>query len=287
MSRRVGAKPVDFETSSEALRNWVHGVITSGKMGFLNPPLALVLVLSPLMSRADPETDVRNAVSDLARTSYAWENTVPQRFSGESTEPRLNPNAAIEARGRIDPGSYTEITLMPSRELAAPVTAVFRMGDVVALTPLGWLRRTEMRETPDQNRMLDFGGKQVRLSRVFNVALQVTSRRTPTEELFDLIADLKSYRSMEQLVIAELRDRTIEQLWADPQAKRAPEIHGTVIFKITDSGLSEYHLVIAIGFPNSRTKKVAWSMKQWSTRISGIGSTTVEPPIEAVKALEN
>jgi hypothetical protein len=256
-------------------------------MGFLNPSLARVLVLFPLMLRADAESDVRNAVSALARTGYAWETTVPQRFSGESAEPRLNPNAPIEVRGKVDPQSYTEITLAPSRELAAPVTAIFQMGDVVANTPLGWLRRTEMRETPGQNRMVDFGGKQVRLSRVFSVALQLTSRQTPTEELFDLIADLKSCRSMEQVVIGELPDRTIEKLWGDPQAKRAPEIHGTVIFKLTDAGLSEYHLVIAIGFPNSRTKKIAWSMKQWSTRISGIGSTTVEPPQDAVKALEN
>ena len=255
-------------------------------MGFLKPSLALLLVLFPLISRADPESEVRNAVSELARTSYAWETTVPQRYSGETAERRLNPNAPVEVRGRVDPNSYTEITLMPSRELAAPLTAIFRMGDVVAHTPLGWLRRTAMRETPGQNRMIEFGGKQVRLARVFNAALQVTSRRTPTEELFDLLADLKSYRSMEQLVIVELRDRTIEQLWGDPQARRAPEIHGTVIFKLTDAGLSEYHLVIAIGFPNSRTKKVAWSMKQWSTRISGIGSTIVDPPPEAVKALE-
>jgi hypothetical protein len=44
--------------------------------------------------------------------------------------------------------------------------------------------------------------------------------------------------------------------------------------------------VIAIGFPNSRTKKIAWSMQQWTTRVKGIGSTTVEPAAEAVKRLE-
>jgi hypothetical protein len=59
-----------------------------------------------------------------------------------------------------------------------------------------------------------------------------------------------------------------------------------VIFKLAGDGLSEYHVVLAIGFPNSRTKKTAWSMVQWSTRIRGIGSTNVEPPAAAVKALE-
>jgi hypothetical protein len=252
----------------------------------VKPTLTLVPLLFPLTCRADAESDVSAAVSALARTSYAWEKTVPQRFSGESTEPRLNLNAPIELRGRTDPESFTEITLLATREMPVPVTAVFRMGDVVGHTPLGWLRRTEMRETPGANRMVEFGGKQVRLSRLFNVALQVTAQRTATEELFDLIADLKSFRSVEGLVIGELRDSAVEKLWGDPQAKRAPEIQGTAIFKLTADGLTEYHLVIAIGFPNSRTKKVAWTMKQWTTRISGVGSTTVEPAPEAVKALE-
>ncbi|MSU48074.1 MAG: hypothetical protein EXS37_03125 [Opitutus sp.] len=249
--------------------------------------LVLFAALFPLTSLADPEGDVRDAVGVLARGSYAWETTVRQRFNGETTEPRLNPNAPVEVRGTSDPNGYSEITLLPSRELAAPVTAVSRLGDVVGHTPLGWLRRTEMRQAPGPNSDVDFGGKQVRLSRVISVALRVMERQPPSEELLNLIADLKSYRSLEGLVIAELRDRAVETLWGEPQAKRAPEIQGTVIFKITDQGLTEYHLVIAIGFPNSRTKKIAWSMKQWSTRITGIGSTKVEPPAEAVKALEN
>jgi hypothetical protein len=252
----------------------------------LMPALAFFLLLFPLTSPADPESDVRDAVSVLARESHAWETTVRQRFSGETTEPRLNANAPIEVRGRIDPNSYTEITLMPSRELAVPVTAVIQTGDAVGLTPLGWLRRTAIRQATGTERMVDFGGKQVRLSRVFSTALQVMGHRTPSEELVDLLPDLKSYRGMEGLVIAELRDKAVEQLWGDAQAKRAPEIQGTVIFKMNEQGLAEYHLVVAIGFPNSRTKKVAWSMKQWSTRISGIGSTMVEPPAGAVKALE-
>jgi len=253
--------------------------------GFLKPTLAVFLLLFPLRSAADPESVVRDAVTLLSRNSYGWETTVRQRFSGETTEPRVNLNAPIEVRGKVDPESFTEITQMPSRELDAPVTAIFRFGDVVGKTPVGWLGRTDIRKIPGPDRVVDFGGKQVRLSRVSGAALKVTARRPPTEELFDLIADLKSYRSQDGLIIAELPDRMVEQLWAEPQAKRAPEVQGAVIFKITDEGLSEYHLVVAIGFPNSRTKKVAWSMKQWSTRITGIGSTTVEPPAEAVKAL--
>jgi hypothetical protein len=254
-------------------------------LGFAKHALILFLLLVPRASIADPEKDVRDAVTMLARSSYAWETTVRQRFTGDTNEPRLNPNAPIDVRGKVDLNGYTEITQMPTRDLEVPVTAVFRGGDVVGQTPLGWLGRSEIRKSPGPDRMVEFGGKQVRLSRVFSVALQVTARRTPTEELFDLMADLKSCRSEGGLVVAELRDRIVEQLWGDPQAKRAPEIQGTVIFKTTDQGLTEYHLVVAIGFPNSRTKKIAWTTKQWSTRITGIGSTTVEPPAEALKAL--
>ena len=261
-------------------------VSVSRTMQFRQPAMTLFILFLPLAARAEPESDVRNAVSALANTSYDWETTTRQRFSGDTTEPRVNLDAPIETKGRIEPNAYTEITLMPSRELAVPVTAITRAGDVVGHTPLGWMRRTEMRQTADANRMVEFEGKQVRLSRVFSAALRVTAQRTPTEELFDLLADVKSYRNMEGLVLAELQERVVEQLWGDARAKRAPAVQGNVIFKFAGDSLSEYHVVLAIGFPNSRTKKTAWSMVQWSTRFRGIGSTTVEPPAAAVKALE-
>ena len=250
------------------------------------PAFCLFLVFFPLLAAADPERDLREAISALSQTSYAWETTTRQRFSGETTEPRVNLNAPLELRGRIDPAGYSEITLLPTRELPVPVTAIFRDADVVAHTPLGWLRRGQMRETPSANRDVTFEGKTVRLARFFTVALKTTTLRTLTETLIDLTTDLKSVRGESGLVIAELRDKSIEQLWGDAQAKRAPEIQGTLIFKLTDQGLAEYHVVLAIGFPNSRTKTTAWSMQQWTTRITGIGSTSVVPPEGAVKALE-
>ena len=250
------------------------------------PAFSLILVLFPLLAAADPESDLREAIAVLSQTSYAWETTTRQRFSGETTEPRVNLNAPLELRGRIDPAGYAEITLLPTRELPVPVTAIFRDADVVAHTPLGWLRRGQMRETPSANRDVTFEGKTVRLARFFTVALKTTTLRTLTENLIDLTTDLKSVRGESGLVIAELRDKSIEQLWGDAQAKRAPEIQGTLIFKLTDQGLAEYHVVLAIGFPNSRTQKTAWSMQQWTTRVTGLGSTSVVPPEGAVKALE-
>lgn len=255
-------------------------------MRVVKPLVVSFLLLLTCSALAEPEAEVREAVGVLARSSYAWETTVRQRFNGEAAEPRPVANAAVEARGRFDPAGYTEITLLPTRELAVPATVVFRQGDVVGLTPLGWLRRTDIRQTPGPDRDVDFGGKPVRLSKVFGGVLQAANRRTPTEELFDLLADIKAYKYVNGLVIAELRDRVVETLWGDARAKSAPEIQGTVLFKFNDGGLGEFHYVLAIGFPDSATKKVAWTMQQWSTRITGIGSTVVEPPAEAVKALE-
>ena len=248
--------------------------------------LSVSLTPLPLTATAEPETEIRDAVSALARTSHAWETTTRQRFTSNSTEPRLNPQAPIEVRGRFDPEGYTEITFPASRELAAPVTAVFRMGDVVGSTPLGWMRRTQMRQVPNQERTVTFEGANVRLSKALATALRVTAARTLSEELFDLIAGVKSFRSLEGLVIGELRDSAIETLWGESRAKRAPEIHGTVIFRLSDSALSEVHVVLGIGFPNSRTKNVAWSMTQWTSRVSGVGSMTVEPPAAAIRALD-
>ena len=247
----------------------------------------VLLALLPLTALADPESDVRNAVIAIGNTSYTWETTVRQKFAAETSEPRLNPNAAIEVQGKTDPDTFTEITLMPSPQaLTVPVTAVSRTGDSVSNTPLGWMRRTEMRSSPGPDRTVDFDGKQVRLSKALSVGLRATALRKLSEDLFDLMDDLKSYRETSGLVMADLRDAAIEKLWGDARAKSAPEVQGTVIFKLSEQGVTECHIVLAIGFPNSRTKKIAWTMQQWSTRVSGIGSTKVDPPAAAVKRLE-
>jgi hypothetical protein len=253
-------------------------------MRFLLVPLVLWV---PSVSFADPHADLRAAASQLGRTSYTWETTDRQRLQGESAEAQLNPRAPAVVRGKIDPDTFSEITLLPSRDtLAVPVTAIFRFGDAVGLTPLGWRRRTEIRDTAGPDRMVDFAGKQVRLSRALATVLKAMNMKTPGDEVIELMAEAKAFKEANGLIIAELRDRVIEELWADPRAKNAPDIQGTVIFKLSDGAVSEYHILLAIGFPNSKTKKTAWQMMQWSTRIKGIGETTVEPPAEAIKKLD-
>lgn len=248
--------------------------------------LVMGVLASSAPAHAEPDQDLRQAVTALARTSYTWETTFRQRFKAESTQPRLDPKAPLEVQGRLDPTSYTAITLMPSRDFPVAITAISRSGDVVVQTPEGWVRRADVRPSTRADREVTFGGKQVRASRFVSSALKVGAFRPLTEELLDLLPDLKNHRTVEGLILAELRDESIEQLWGDAQAKRAPELHGTVIFKLSDSGLAEVHVVLGVGFPDSRTKNVAWNLQQWSTRIQGIGTTTVEPPAEAVAVLE-
>lgn len=247
--------------------------------------LLLVALIFSASARAEPADDLRNAIDALARTNYTWATTTRQRFNGETTEPRINPNAPLEVQGKYETNGFIVITALSSRSFPVAVTVVTRQSDTVAQTPLGWLRRTQIHQTPGPDREVEFDGRKVRLSRAFAAALKTAALRTPTDELLDLVPDMKSCRTQDGLILIELRDRVVEQLWGDAQAKRAPEIQGTVIVKLSEQGVTEYHYVLAIGFPNSRTNKVAWLMQQWTTRITGIGTTSVEPPAEAVKAL--
>lgn len=238
------------------------------------------------VTAAQPDQELRQAVTALARTSYTWETTVRQRFKGESTQPRLDPKAPVEVQGQHDPATYTSVTLPPSRELPVAITAISRFGDVVVQTTEGWVRRADVRPAARTERDVSFAGKQVRASRVVSSALKVGALRPFTEELLDLLPELKNHRAVESLILADLRDESIERLWGDSQARRAPELHGTVIFKMNDAEITEVHVILGVGFPDSRTKAVAWNLQQWSTRIQSIGTTTVTPPAEATAILE-
>jgi hypothetical protein len=251
--------------------------------------LAMFVVAGITSAAADPEADIRAALRELGGTSYAWETTIRQRSNGEAANLSLNPNAPLEVTGKTEREGYTEVTLLPSKQtIDAPVTAFTKFGDAVGHTPLGWLRRTEIRDAEgnEKDRLVPFEGKSVRLSRAFAAAMRATSLHTPLEEVFDLISEVKSYREAGGYLIGDLRDAAIEKLWGDPKAKSAPEIQGNLIFKISDGVPSEVHILLAIGFPGSKKRPMSWSVMQWTTRIKGVGETRVEPPTEVVQKLE-
>ena len=247
---------------------------------------AVLLLVATTVLSSEPERIVQEAATALARTSYTWEVTGRLRFRGENPQPRLDPGAAAELRGRTAGHGLMQLTQTAGRELPAPVTVIVRDGDVVAETPAGWLRRAALRTQPGADREVSVGGKSVRLSRILAAALKLTSARPLTEDLFDLLAEVKAWREVGGLVVAELREQKIEQLWGDTQARRAPEVHGSVIFKLREGDLAEYHVVLGVGFPNTRTKQTDWSMQQWTVRISDVGTTEVAVPEAAAQALD-
>ncbi len=243
-------------------------------------------LVAPESIKADEAAELRALISGLARTSYAWETTVRRKFGGTSTAPRFDPSAAVETRGESDAAGLTSVTLPPTRDVPVAITALTRHGDAVVLTPTGWLRRDALREAGAADRDLLFEGKSVRRTRFIAAAGKAMAVRPAVEELIDLMVDFKAVRREQGLYLAELPEKAIEQAWGGPEAKRAPEVHGTVIFKVGDAGIAEYHVVLGIGFPDARTKGVAWTMQQWSTRFSAVGATTVAVPEGALQALE-
>ncbi len=236
-------------------------------------------------ARADDAADLRALISGMARSSYTWETTVRRKFSGTTTAPRFDPQAAVETRGECDTAGFTLVTLPPARDVPVAITAVTRHGDAVVLTPAGWVRRDALSGGAAE-RDITVDGKTMRRARFAAAAGKAMAVRPAVEELLDLAVDFKSVRREQGLYLAELPEKAIEQAWGGPEAKRAPEVHGTVIFKVGDAGIAEYHVVLGIGFPDARTKGVAWTMQQWSTRFSAVGATTVAVPEGALQALD-
>lgn len=254
-------------------------------------PLWAALVVGLALSgagvaRAEGQAEVMAAVRELARTTYRWEATERQRVRTESAEPKLDRNAPVAAEGVMGPDGVWQITLRGARNVGVPVTAVFRDGDVVAQTPSGWRRRSELRPVAGSDPEVTIGGRKVRQSRIHAAALQATAQRPPTEELFDLLAEIRDWRSGAGLVIGQLGENAIERLWGDPEARRAPEVQGTVVFRIAEEGLTEVHVALAIGQPNPRTRTTAWTVQQWSTRFSELGTARVELTDEVRAALD-
>jgi hypothetical protein len=245
-------------------------------------------LVAPDAVRADDAAELRALISGLARTSYTWETTVRRKFGGTTTAPRFDASAAVETRGEFDAAGFTFVTLPPTRDVPVAITALTRHGDAVVLTPTGWLRRDALREAGggEAERDLAVEGKTVRRTRFVAAALKAMAVRPVVEELLDLMVEFKAVRREQGLYLAELPERAIEQAWGGPESKRAPEVHGTVIFKVGEAGIAEYHVVLGIGFPDTRTKGVAWTLQQWSTRFSAVGATTVAVPEGALQALD-
>jgi hypothetical protein len=256
-------------------------------------PKSLVLFLAAGVAAAcaSPETDVRNGLEALRHTSFSWETTVRHRASVAASDADagapLPADLAIAVRGRSDQ-RFTEITLLPDKAaLPVPVTAYIQAGAAAGETPLGWMTRREMDEMPADraNTTVTLAGKPVRVYRAVAAAERAIKIPDPLDEVFELLADIKSYREVNGDPVGDLTEHAIETLWGDPSAKRAPEIAGFVTFRLSNGVLTEYRYRLEIGFASAGGQSARRSIVQWSTRIDGIGTTTINPPRAALEKL--
>jgi hypothetical protein len=262
------------------------GVMLRALMVFLMAGLAPAL--------ADPAADVRAALEALRRSSFSWETTARQRFTeptegtNRGTAPATDP--ALEVKGRSGTDGTTEITLLASKStVATPVTVFLKEGGAVASTPLGWLTRGEIREILGTRRdeTLPFEGNPVPLHRALTVAQRAMTTESALEQLLNLMVDVKAYREDDGDPVGELSERAVETLWGDARAKSAPDIAGRVTFRIRDGVLTEYRVRLEISFPPPRSRPATRTVTQWTTRITALGTTTVMPPAEVARKLEN
>ena len=249
--------------------------------------LVVLLGLVPCRGLADPAQEVRDAMNALVRVRHGWETTAREQFRCEYVQPRRDHQGAVEVRGAFEPSGLYAITLEPSRDVPAPVTAIFRAGDVVATAPNGWVHRGDLRKLAGPDREIDFAGARIRLSRVLGAALKASAMKPLTEDLFDLLPELSSFRRDGGWIVADLSGSAIDRLWQDRQPLRTPERQGTVSFQLGNQGLLEVQILIATGAQNSRTLAMSWSLQQWTIRVSGVGTTYVSAPTAALRALDD
>jgi len=249
------------------------------------------ITLGTVAALAEPRADVRAAQDTLRHASFSWETTVRWPSTRPLDAPvKTETDAPLAVTGKTEPNALTEITLAPTKGgVPVPIAAYFKSGASVGQTPLGWLTRTQIHEArgAQPDKVVDFQGQPARLSRCFDGALKAMAMPIPTEELFDLIAEIKEFREGDGVITGWLPDAVIERLWEEQKAKSAPDVEGRVIFRLSGGVIEEYRVELEIGFPPPRGRPATRSVIQWTTRIRNVGTTTVLPPADALQKLEN
>jgi hypothetical protein len=253
--------------------------------------LVLGLFFSACRAGAEPVAEVHAAIEALRKGAFSWESTAHQRSTetvGDS--PAGRSTGPIEVEGKSDLQGVSEITLRPSKAVPAPVTVYLHAGAAVGHTPLGWLTRTEMREALGTHRdeLLPLDGTPVRLHRAIAAAREAMLVENPLDEVSDLLADVRSWPEGDGVSdpVGKLSERAVERRWGDNRALSAPEIDGTVTFAIRDGILAEYRVRLEIGYPARRGEPERRTVTQWTTRITFLGTTQIEPPAGAREKLE-
>jgi hypothetical protein len=223
-------------------------------------PIGLIVALGFVASAlAEPMEDVRAAVAALRSASgYAWETTARQtwrEYPDYATPPDLAERTpVVEVKGKSSNG-YTEVTLMPSKTaLDVPVRALIHSSvEALAETPIGWMTRQEMRDSPRRGETVKVEGKSIRLFRFFAVATRASNLESPAEELTGLLSDLKSCAEGEGGIVGQMKSVSAGMLQErGPGAvNSADDIHGTILFKIRDGVLTGYEVRLVSEIPRA------------------------------------
>lgn len=257
--------------------------------------VVLFLAVGASLAHANPESDVRAAVRRLREAEgYAWETTARQHateiegFAQGST--RLeDQRRVVEVRGRTAAGGYTEIVLPPSAGgVSVPVRA-FILSSVraVAWTPLGWMTRQEMRDSPRRGETMEFEGERVPLSRLFAACTRATNVELPGDELLGLVADVDEFEAGAGESVGRLHPGAVAVLREGGRraASMTGEVTGRVIFRIRDGVVHEYEVRLESEVPRAGRSPIR-RVERWTTTVSEIGSVAVDPPGEVVEKLE-
>jgi hypothetical protein len=246
---------------------------------------ALGLVASTL---AEPLDDVRAAVAALRNASgYSWETMARQtwrEYPDYARPKELAPgDPAVEVKGRSG-GGYVEILLQPSKSaLDVPVRAIVRSSvEALAETPIGWMTRQEMRDSPRRGESAAVDGKSIRLFRFFSVATRATNIESPVEELTGLLSDLKSAEATSEGIVGQMKSVSAGMLQErGPGAvNSADDIRGSIVFKIRDGVLASYEVRLVSEIPRAGREPIK-STTRWTTTISSVGVAYVSVPYEA------
>src|SRR5204863_8861614 len=126
-----------------------------------------------------------------------------------------------------------QVTLQPAKAaLEVPVTAIVKSSvEALADTPIGWMTRQEMRDSPRRGETVKVDGKSIRLFRFFAVATRASNIESPLDELTGLLSDLKSCAEAEGGIVGQMKSVSAGMLQErGPGAvNSADDIHGTIL----------------------------------------------------------
>jgi hypothetical protein len=248
--------------------------------------------LAPTL-RADPKDDAQAAIAGLREASgFSWTTTARQNVREYPDYKRPDdlgePATIVEVEGKSGAGGWLEVTLPPSKATGeVPVRALIKSSvEAVADTPLGWMTRQEMRDSPRRGESAKVEDKTVRLARFFTAATKATNVESPLDDLMGLLSDIQTYEETTGGVVGRLRPIAAAMLQErSGNSGSAGDTTGTVLFQIRDGVLRAYAVKLVTEIPR-RDREPIKSITRWATSFSAIGATSVSPPAEVVRKFE-